>query len=209
LFGRAGINNAVWLPFACDPGLHGKIKLTSAESSAYGCDVCFVGSVHPGLYPGRIKLLESISDLDIKVWGPGAEALPASSPLRARIAGGKTTPEQWTRIYSAAKIVLCMHYSHTDINRYPCYQASPRVYEAMACGAFLLCDAQKDVMTLFQDGKHLGIFRGAEDLRKKITYYLANSEKRGAIAKAGQDEVIGKHTYLDRIKVVLGTVRAA
>lgn len=202
LFRRVGINNALWLPFACDPGIHKRKELTGAEAGAFGCDLCFVGSVHPGLYPVRVKLLESISDMDLKVWGPGVETIPDSSPLKKRVAGAQVPPESWLRIYSSAKIALCMHYSDPG-GKYPCYQASPRVFEVMACGAFLLCDAQKDVTSLFEDGKHLVLFHNAEELREKAAYYLANPEKREAIARAGRAEVLGRHTYLDRIKAVL------
>lgn len=205
LFRNAGIKNAVWLPFACDPEVHKRRELSELEKRGLGCDICFVGSVHERLYPWRMTILESISNMDLKVWGPGAENISAGSPLKKKIMGGQTPPELWTKIYSVAKISLCMHYSSNDGNKYPCYQASPRVYEAMACGVFLMCDAQKDVLSLFEDGKHLVIFKDAADLRDKIKYYLANPAKRAIIAKAGQDEVLKQHVYLDRIKVVLAS----
>jgi spore maturation protein CgeB len=201
LMAAAGVTSK-WLPFACDPDVHKEQALSAEERDKLSADVCFVGSVHSTLYPGRIKLLESISDLDLKVWGPGADALPAGSPLKKRVAGGHTPPEVWLKAYSAAKIVLCMHFSDPT-GKYPCYQASPRVFEALACGAFLMCDAQRDVLALFEDGKHLVIFKDAADLRKKAEYYLANPEKREAIARTGREEVLRKHTYLDRMKVVL------
>jgi len=204
-FRAAGINNAVWLPFACDPGTHFRREPGPEEKGRLGCDICFVGTMDQRLYPKRFQTLEALSDMDLKVWGPGAETVPASSPLKKRVAGGRTPPELWAKIYGAAKITLCMHYSSPG-GDYKCHQASPRVYEALACGAFLLCDAQKDVLSLFEDGKHLVVFRDAEDLRKKIAYYLAHPEKRAAIALAGREEVLKKHTYRDRIRVVLGAV---
>lgn len=202
LMDKAGVPGRKLLPYACDPALHKKQVLTAQEKAEFSCDVCFAGTVDHSLYPNRVELLESISDLDLKVWGPGVEALPPASPLKARIAGGQTPPEIWLKAYSAAKIVLCMHFSGRG-REYPCHQASPRVFEAMACGAFLLCDAQKDVMSLFEDGKHLVVFKDAADLREKINYYLANPEKREAIAQAGRAEVLKRHTYLDRMKLVL------
>jgi spore maturation protein CgeB len=204
LFEQAGIKGAEFLPFACDPAVHR--PLPAGEAAAAACDICFMGSVHPELYPGRVKLLESISDLDLKVWGPGTGNIPASSPLFKRVAGGQVPPDLWRGIYASARIVLCMHFSDPR-GKYPCYQASPRVYEAMACGAFLLCDAQKDVLSLFREGEHLAVFRGAGDLREKINYYLAAPAERAAIAAAGRAEVLAKHTYLHRMKALLGSVR--
>lgn len=201
LFRGAGINNAVWLPFACDPEVHKELELSEAQELELGCDVCFVGSMHGQTYPRRMKLLESISDMGLKIWGPGAENIPAASPLKKNVMDGQIPPDLWVKIYSAARIVLCLHYSSNG--KYPCNQASPRVYEALACGAFLLCDDQKDVISLFEDGKHLVIFKDAEDLKKKIAYYLANPVKRAAIAAAGREEVLKKHTYRHRMEEVL------
>lgn len=205
LMDSAGVRGRKWLPFACDPDIHKKQALTEDEKRKFSCEVCFAGTVNTEFYPNRLRLLESISDMDLKVWGPGADALPPESPLLRRVAGGQTPPEVWLKAYSAAKIVLCMHFTGQGW-KYPCYQASPRVFEALACGAFLLCDAQKDVMSLFEDGRHLVIFRDAADLRKKIDYYLANPDKREAIARAGQEEVLKKHTYLHRMRTVLKSV---
>jgi spore maturation protein CgeB len=186
LLGGAGVRGAVWMPFACEPAEHAPRKLTPGDRERFGCDICFVGTVDPVLYPGRVRLLESLCDMDLKVWGPGGGAVPASSPLKPRIMGMQTPPEVWTKIYSSAKIALCMHYSDPG-GQYPCYQASPRVYEALACGAFLLCDAQKDVASLFEDGRHLVIFKDERDLREKVGYYLANPDKMAAIARAGRE----------------------
>ncbi len=101
-----GIKNLRCLPFACDPDLHKPQILSENDQKLYGADISFVGSVHPGLYPFRIKFLESIADLDLAVWGPGSSSIPQDSPLKKRIRGEKTPPDAWTKIYSASKIVL-------------------------------------------------------------------------------------------------------
>jgi spore maturation protein CgeB len=89
-----------------------------------------------------------------------------------------------------------------------CYQAAPRVYEALACRSFLLVDDQKDVQSLFQDGKHLVIFKNTEDLREKITYYLKHPEMRKKIASQGYEETVHKHTYLLRLKEMFSVIEA-
>ena len=89
-----------------------------------------------------------------------------------------------------------------------CHQASPRVYEALACRSFLLVDDQKDVKSLFQDRKHLVIFKETEDLRQKITYYLNQSDERKKIASQGYEEIVHKHTYLHRIQEMFSVIEA-
>jgi spore maturation protein CgeB len=102
---------------------------------------------------------------------------------------------------------LTPHYQDPE-NKFPVYQASPRIFEAMACGAFVISDYQKDVFTLFKDGKHLVGFKDEDELIEKIEYYLKNPDERNAIAKCGRQEVLRNHKYVDRIERLLSVVDA-
>ncbi len=207
LRGSALRNGPYWLPFACDPELHRPVDLTPAERGRYGCEIAFVGSLHREMYPNRIAMLEALADFDLAVWGPGARDIPSSSPIRPKIRGDDTRVEEWTRVYSAAKITLC---AHDGGQRSVCRQASPRVYETMACGGFLLCDDQPDVRALFQDGRDLAIFRkDLSDLGQKVRYYLARDEARREIADRGREKVRAGHTYRHRVAKLLATVTGA
>jgi spore maturation protein CgeB len=201
LLDKAGIRGAQWLPMACDPDYHHPVECTSEEKKKYGSDIVFVGSY----YPERAALFEKMTDLDLTIWGPGWESLPQSSPLKRKIRGKYTTPDEWLKIYSVSKIVLATHYQDPQ-NRFPVYQASPRVFEAMACGCFVISDRQRDVFSLFEDGKHLVGFDNPNDLIEKIKYYLAHPEEREAIARRGREEVLKNHTYADRIKKLISLV---
>jgi len=199
------VNKLYFLPFACDPDVHKPQRLTKEEKRLYSCDIAFVGTVDPDLYPLRVKILEAISDFNLGIWGPGVEKISSSSPLKQKIRGSMTTPEIWTKIYSQAKIVLCIHFKDPD-GKIQCHQASPRVYEAMACGAFLMVDSQKDVKSLFKDHEELVVFMDADELKKLLSYYLNRPEKRIAIAALGRKKVLEKHTYKHRIKEILKVV---
>lgn len=200
-----GIKNLYRLPFACDPEIHRPQELTEEEKMLYGCDIAFVGTVDPDIYPFRIKILEAISDFDLGVWGPGVERIPSTSPLKQHIRGSKTPASVWTKIYSASKIILCMHYKDPE-GKIPCHQASPRVYEALACRAFLMVDAQKDVLTLFKDREELVVFREIDELRRLLQYYLERPKERQMIAETGRKLVLEKHTYKHRILEILRIV---
>jgi len=202
---EGGIQHLTWLPFACDPAVHKPHVLTDVEKSTYGADIAFVGSMHPGLYPFRVRFLEAIGDFNLAVWGPGSSTIPPDSPLKEHIRGEKTPPDTWIKVYSASKIVLCMHYRDPD-NRIPCHQASPRVYEALACGAFLMVDAQRDVLASFNDREDLVIFRDRDELRELVRHYLTRPEERRMIAQAGRKKALEKHTYRQRIEAMLKVV---
>lgn len=197
----SGIANAKWLPMACDPEYHYPVKLQEHDRIKYECDLAFVGS----FYPNRAKLFEKLTQYNLAIWGPGWNKLDKSSPLKANLRGESVRPESWIKIYSASKIVLAPHYQ-APCNKFPVYQASPRIFEAMSCGAFLITDEQRDVLSLFKDGSHLAIYQNSNDLINKVEYYLTHPEERKRISEKGRMEVLKKHTYQHRIKELINTV---
>ena len=201
LLERSGLARARWLPVGCDPASHHPVEVTDEEVRLFGGDVVFVGS----WYPERAALFERLCAYDLAVWGPGWEMLPKDSAVRRHLRGAHTTPADWRKIYSASGIVLATHY-HDPTGSYPVYQASPRVFEALACGAFVLCDRQRDVLALFRDGEHLVCFSDGDDLVEKVRYYLAHEEERQAIARQGRAEVLSRHTYVHRLRELLAAV---
>ena len=196
-----------WLPFACDPDFHRPVKVSPADKKKYGCDICFVGSGGK-MYLQRRFFLERLIDFDLGIWGPGWETLPPHSPLRRFLRGGETRPEEWVKIFSASKIVFHSHYQDPD-GKIPCYQAAPRVYEALACGALLVVDRQRDVLRLFKPDKDLVVFNNVKELRKLVKYYLQHPKEANAIAERGRKKVLAKHTYRHRIQEKLDNVMRA
>jgi spore maturation protein CgeB len=186
----------VWLPFACDPICHAPQVLSPQEVVRYQRDIVFTGSY----YSNRQHVLEALAAYDIGIWGPLWGRLPMASALKTKAEESRLDFSVWTKIYSAAKIVLVVHYQDGNI---PCYQASPKLFEAMACGAFVLCDDQKDARALFQDKENVVFFKDADDLKQKVDFYLANPQERERIAACGRREVLEKHTYRHRMQKII------
>jgi spore maturation protein CgeB len=193
-----GSPKARWLPFGFAAGYHQPVRGAGGDPEF---DVCFIGSY----YPKRERDFAGLSEFRLRIWGPGWEKLAPSSPLRLLTTPGHFPPGSWMKAYCEAKIVLCAHYQD---GTNPCYQASPRVFEALAMGAFLLCDDQKDVRALFEDGRHLVIYRDSRDLREKVAYYLSHPEERRRIAAQGQQAALAGHSYSHRVRVLLEAVKA-
>ncbi len=197
-----GVKNLYWLPFACDPDYHRPVELTDEERALYGSDVCFVGSGWEDIYPFRRELLESLVDFNLGIWGPGWESVPDSSPLKRFVRGGETPPDEWVKIYSASRVVFQSHYRDPE-GKIPCYQASPRVYEVLACGGFLVVDSQRDILRLFNPGEDLVVFKDKDELKEVVSYYLKNPGDARRIAEKGKEKVINRHTYRHRIRKIL------
>ena len=187
-----GISDTHWLPFACSPDFHHHIALTDQEKKAYAKDVVFVGS----FYSNRWEILRELSEFDIGIWGPHWNKAECETLGRLSIKDVQLTYSEWLKIFSATKIVIVIHYQD---GKTPCYQASPKVYEALACKSFVLVDRQKDVFSLFNDGEHLVAFDNTEDLKQKVMYYLDHADERKRIATRGYREVLNKHTYSHRM----------
>jgi spore maturation protein CgeB len=199
LLRQSGIEGARWLPMACDPECHHPPGRSGGENGEQGHDVVFVGSY----YPVREQFFAGLAGSDFAIWGPGWEKLPKVSPLRMHWKGAHTAPPAWIRIYGASRIVLAVHY-RDPAGRFPVYQSSPRVFEAMACGAFVLSDRQRDVFGLFREGEHLACFGDTAELADKVRYYLDNPDERERIARQGMETVLRDHTYANRLETLLG-----
>ena len=79
---EAGCANVQWLPFACDPDIHGRVSVPSRY------DVCFVGSIHPRWGAERQRLLELLSENFGNRWF------------------GQAFGRRMARLYSSSKIVF-------------------------------------------------------------------------------------------------------
>jgi spore maturation protein CgeB len=198
LLAARGFRAGRWLPFGFDSFTHAPAEPLPELS---GLGLCFIGS-H---YPNRERTFESIADLKPRVWGPGWEKLRKGSPLAGLVEPGQIPPDFWMRAYASAKIVLCVHDAPDST---PCHQASPRVYEALATGSFLLCDAQRDVAALFRDGEHLALYRNSGELREKALHFLERPEERARIAAQGRRAVLEAHSYSHRMKALLAEALA-
>ena len=200
IFHAHGLRNVTWVPFGCDPNFHKRVSVGQEEQKQYGRDIVFVGSY----YANRGRLLEAIADHDLGVWGPYWQKLPQGSPLKRKAVDVKMNYDQWVKIYNASKIIIVIHYQDSQI---PCHQASPKLFEAMACGCFVLTDRQKDVENLFKDKEHVVFFDNAADLKQKVQYYLNHAEERERIAQNGYREVLAHHKYQDRIQEMLAKLK--
>jgi spore maturation protein CgeB len=203
----AGHANGHWLPFACDQEIHRPVAVSEEDRRTYGCDICFVGSN----YTERVELLEKCAGFDCAVWGLGWNRLPDGSPVRKMVRGGSLTAEQWIKAFSASKIVLNIIGHRCDVmepyvDEKEFRMTNTKVFEILGCGAFQLVDAKADVMTLFEQKKHLVWYRDGDELVGLAKYYLERPEERKTIAEQGRCETLGKHTYRHRIRDMLSIV---
>lgn len=81
-----------------------------------------------------------------------------------------------------------------------------RIWDVLGCGGFLLTNYQAEIPYYFKEGEDLVCFDGLEDLCEKVGYYLEHEEERKRIAWNGYRKVREKHSYIERIHIILDTV---
>ncbi|MBI5326768.1 MAG: glycosyltransferase [Deltaproteobacteria bacterium] len=198
-FRLAGHKNVNLLLFACEPKYHMPVELSDEERKEYASEICFIGS----MYPGRLRMLEKISDFDIAIWGPRWNDIPLGSPLRALVRGGSLDVDEWVKAYAATKIVL------NNISSFAPYvdnMMNTRIFEIFACRKFQLIDTRDDVLMHFTSGSELVCYSSIEELRRLFIYYLGHMDEAMEIANNGYNKVLQFHTYDHRVKEIMDVI---
>lgn len=178
-FKEKGVD-AEWLPHAFEPQAYHDLENLDEKGNprpfSYASkdfDVCFVGHVNS---PNRIDFLDSMF-----------REFP-------NFFFGQRRFQDAAKIYAKSKICLNVAMKE-DLNM--------RCFEVMGAGGFLLTDYVPHMEEIFEDGKHLVLYRSTEEAIDKAKYYLKHDSEREKIAQAGFDEVMSKHTINHRVNRIL------
>lgn len=185
------------VPLGCSPQTHRRMALSEEEKKDYGSDVAFIGTVKFK----RGKVLASLKDLDLGIWGAWGPRLPELEKCyrRKNIFG-----EDAVRIYNASRIVLDINEAYKTGEEIS--NVTPRVFEVTSSGAFLLTNETPLIAELYEPGREIVCYRDERDLKEKIGYFLAHPAEREAIAETGRQRACRDHTYEQRLKEILSVV---
>lgn len=155
--------------------------------------VTFVGGVHPGVHAAGTALLERLAErVPLEVWGYGADALEPRSPLRGRHRGEAWGLDMY-RLLAESRIVVNRHIDVAEG-----HANNMRLYEATGAGALLVTEAADNLDELFEPGREVVTYEGADDLVERIEHHLRHDDERRAIAAAGRRRTLAEHTYSRR-----------
>ncbi len=183
-FEKAGVN-AEWLPHAFEPQAYHDIENIDEfgfprpfSYASKDFDIGFVGHVNS---ENRVEFLHRMF---------------SEFP---NFFFGQRRFQDAARVYAKSKIVINVAMKE-DLNM--------RCFEAMGAGAFLLTDYVPYMEEIFEDGKHLVLYRSTEEAIDKAKYYLAHDSEREKIAQAGFAEVMAKHTIDHRLDQMLSKIKS-
>lgn len=133
-------------------------------------DLSFVGNLNYHIHRGRSYYLQHLADL--------------SERYRVRLANG-IFGRAYAELLAQSRIVF-NHSVRGEMNM--------RAYEAPACGALLMMEAENaEIGAVLQDGISCVLY-SREDFEDKIHHYLHHETERQQIAAVGQ-RIIQAHTY--------------
>lgn len=120
-------------------------------------------------------------------------AIAARHGLRLEIATttGAREKSETAALYARSKLVFNRHVTN-DLNF--------RVFEALAAGRVLLTDAQDNGQyELFEEERHLVLYKGERDLERQILRLLADAGLRGRIEQEARQLAQASHTTRARV----------
>lgn len=164
-------------------------------------DVVFTGSYdYHATWPYRPKLLNFLR----KTYGNKYHRWGHAG--RDRFSSPYIMGADLNKIYSSAKVVVADTFC-TNFNK-P-YYFSNRVFEQTGKGAFVIHPYIKGLEDCFELGKEIVSYEydNFEELKSKIDYYIEHPIEREEIRKAGHERTKRDHTFTNRLKDMLNTIK--
>ncbi len=195
-YADTGARRVEFVPYAYDPWCHFPVPLSDSERNMFRSDVSFIGTWTWDRATTLEELVNKGITYDLAIWGGYWDRLAANSPLRRYVKFQPAYGVTQAKVFAGSKIALGF-VQHPDLH-------TARSFEIPAYGAFMLAQRTSEHVTFFAEGKEIACFDDAEELNKKILYFLDHEEERRAVALAGFQKVTkGGNSYVDRMKCVL------
>ena len=190
-----GLRNLYSLPMYCVPAVHHPVSLDDDDARRLAGTIALVGA----RYPYRERLVRALSDLPVRVWGPGWRRADATvAPL---VAGGFLEGRAKLAVYCGATVSLNPHHPMNDI-----VGVNTRAFELAAAGACQVVDLKEELPHLFKPGEEVVAFRDLTELRRQLTYFLAHPDEARAIGENARRRALAEHTARHRIDEMLAAV---
>ncbi len=193
LFINGGIDNTLFFPENMDSRLKSK----------YECDIGFVGSLSRH-HQTRIKhlrhVIESCSDLRIKVWSPNVDTCPPD--IKSYVALSESAIDMRHAI-CGAKINLNIQ---IDGGEKETRGLNFRTFEISACRGFQLMHYQKGIEEIYNLESEVVCYKSIDDLVSLIRFYLSNNNEREIIANNAYLRTIRDHLWYSRIEQIYNVI---
>lgn len=200
-FREAGVPRVAWLSQGFAPSSFELGEVTPRSRTFFGSTLAFVGNLSElREYVVRRRFLNRIlqEGFDLKWWGPPParklKNLPFFLSSLWRAYGGRIVyGSEYAQVASLSRIFL-------GVDRAPQIRnsMSERLYIAVGCGAFYLCQYMEGIGEVLEPGREIETFASEEEMMDKIRFYVPREDLRRRIAEQGRRRVLSQYTYRHR-----------
>lgn len=147
----------------------------------------------------RKNTLEEVSGFGLDLYGDDGWRSLLNGIKGVRFKGGIDNRSELPKLYNASRINLNITrpQAKTGLNM--------RVFDILACGAFLVSDYRRDMAELFELGRDVICYHTRDELSELVKYFLDHPRERESIAKNGRERILKDHKYENRIDVIMDT----
>ena len=145
------------------------------------------------------KVLKDVipTDYDLAVYGKNWNKLTPKQYIK----GDHLPNDELYQHYGSADILLNDHWDDMREHGF----VSNRIYDGLACGAFIVTDEVKAMGELIN---YVQVYETPEELKEHIEYYMSHPEERLERSQNGMEFVIKNHTFKERAKVFSESIQA-
>jgi spore maturation protein CgeB len=182
-----------YLPPGCDPSVHRPMR----SRDQFRANVVFAGTATPH----RERMLSELVEYGLALWGPGWR----KTKLRDYCRGELLDHGDYVRAYAGASVavnVQCSEEQHDDPG------CNRRLFELAAMGVPQVVEFRPGLDRHFQEGAEVLTARSATELKVLTAEALHDRSRAEQVAKDARQRALSEHTYMHRMHVLLGTVRA-
>jgi spore maturation protein CgeB len=179
------------LAFAADPSVYRPIK----TRDQYRANVVFAGSATPR----RERLLTDLVEFGLALWGPGWR----KSTLRDYCRGEVPSTEEYLKAYAGATVAVNIHHAlvENDPREASCNQ---RLFELAALGAAQVVDDRGDMPRYFEPRREVAVFRDGAELKARVRELIESPSEAERLGQAARARLLQDHTYMHRMRHLLG-----
>jgi spore maturation protein CgeB len=176
-----GVKNVLFVNNSCDPFLHRFVSISEEDKIRFGSPISFIGSFEN---PRAESLLYLASmGQNVRVWGNGWGNLVNRHP-NLKIENRPAYNEDFTKVISASSINLCfLRKANRDLQ-------TCRSIEIPSCSGFMVHERNREITSIFRDGKEAIYFSSDKELFKTCSFWIGRKKHRIRIGKAALKRTI-------------------
>ena len=186
---------ARYLAPGCDPSVHRPMR----SRDQFRANVVFAGTATPH----RERMLSGLVEFGLALWGPGWR----KTKLRDYCRGELLEHGDYVRAYAGASVAVNVQCSD-DTEKQADPGCNRRLFELAAMGVPQVVEHRPDLGHHFREGSEVLAARSPAELKDLTAEALHDRAWAEQVANGARQRALSEHTYMHRMGVLLGAVRA-